>query len=89
MRNYLQLYLNMNVFDLLSAPTREIAEHLYVQDVMSPLLGSNHVDAGGMFVLYHYNLQKLLLYLLLTMMFVDGKDSTFPIPCIVLPFLLQ
>ncbi|KAI3788741.1 hypothetical protein L2E82_01514 [Cichorium intybus] len=32
--------------DLLSAPTREIAEHLYVQHVMSPLLGSNHVDAG-------------------------------------------
>ncbi|XP_071704263.1 inositol-pentakisphosphate 2-kinase-like [Rutidosis leptorrhynchoides] len=32
--------------ELLSAPTREIAEHLYVQNVMSPLLGSNHVDAG-------------------------------------------
>ncbi|XP_023741555.1 inositol-pentakisphosphate 2-kinase isoform X1 [Lactuca sativa] len=32
--------------DLLSAPTREIAEHLYVQHVMSPRLGSNHVDAG-------------------------------------------
>ncbi|XP_076893121.1 inositol-pentakisphosphate 2-kinase-like [Bidens hawaiensis] len=32
--------------DLLSAPTREIAEHLYVQHVMRPLLGSNHVDAG-------------------------------------------
>ncbi|KAI3504417.1 hypothetical protein L1887_25878 [Cichorium endivia] len=31
--------------DLLSAPTREIAEHIYVQHVMSPLLGSNHVDA--------------------------------------------
>lgn len=32
--------------DLLSAPTREIAKHLYVQYVMCPLLGSNHVDAG-------------------------------------------
>nr|XP_043607382.1 inositol-pentakisphosphate 2-kinase-like [Erigeron canadensis]XP_043607383.1 inositol-pentakisphosphate 2-kinase-like [Erigeron canadensis]XP_043607384.1 inositol-pentakisphosphate 2-kinase-like [Erigeron canadensis]XP_043607385.1 inositol-pentakisphosphate 2-kinase-like [Erigeron canadensis] len=32
--------------DLLAAPTREIAEHLYVQDIMSPLLGSDHVDAG-------------------------------------------
>ncbi|KAI7751745.1 hypothetical protein M8C21_015694 [Ambrosia artemisiifolia] len=32
--------------DLLSAPTREIAEHLYVQHVMRPLLGSDHVDAG-------------------------------------------
>ncbi|KAD4385551.1 hypothetical protein E3N88_25720 [Mikania micrantha] len=32
--------------DLLSAPTREIAEHLYVQHVMRPLLGSSHVDSG-------------------------------------------
>lgn len=32
--------------DLLLAPTREIAEQLYVQHVMSPLLGSEHVDAG-------------------------------------------
>ncbi|KAL2504063.1 Inositol-pentakisphosphate 2-kinase family protein [Abeliophyllum distichum] len=31
---------------LISAPTREIAEHLYVQQVMCPLLGSKHVDAG-------------------------------------------
>ncbi|KAI3526787.1 hypothetical protein L1887_06050 [Cichorium endivia] len=31
--------------DLLSAPTREIADHIYVQHVKSPLLGSNHVDA--------------------------------------------
>ncbi|KAA8537591.1 hypothetical protein F0562_027199 [Nyssa sinensis] len=32
--------------DLVSAPTREIAEQLYVQHVMSPLLGSEYVDAG-------------------------------------------
>ncbi|XP_027149687.1 inositol-pentakisphosphate 2-kinase-like [Coffea eugenioides] len=32
--------------DLTSAPTREIAEQLYVQHVMRPLLGSEHVDAG-------------------------------------------
>ncbi|CAK9176392.1 unnamed protein product [Ilex paraguariensis] len=32
--------------NLVSAPTREIAEQLYVQHVMSPLLGSEHVDAG-------------------------------------------
>ncbi|KAJ9567159.1 LOW QUALITY PROTEIN: hypothetical protein OSB04_003125, partial [Centaurea solstitialis] len=32
--------------DLLSAQTREIAEHLYVQHVVKPLLGSGHVDAG-------------------------------------------
>lgn len=32
--------------DLVLAPTREIAEHLYVQNVMCPLLGSDHVDSG-------------------------------------------
>ncbi|KAI3464923.1 hypothetical protein Pfo_021586 [Paulownia fortunei] len=31
---------------IVSAPTREIAEQLYVQKVMCPLLGSEHVDAG-------------------------------------------
>ncbi|XP_052201541.1 inositol-pentakisphosphate 2-kinase isoform X3 [Diospyros lotus] len=31
---------------LASAATREIAEHLYVRHVMSPLLGRGHVDAG-------------------------------------------
>lgn len=35
-----------DIDDLLLAPTREIAEQLYVQHVMSPLLGSEHVDAG-------------------------------------------
>ncbi|KAF7137566.1 hypothetical protein RHSIM_Rhsim07G0021400 [Rhododendron simsii] len=33
--------------DLVSAPTREIAEQLYVQHVISPLLGYEHVDAGN------------------------------------------
>ncbi|KAL6995715.1 Inositol-pentakisphosphate 2-kinase [Sarracenia purpurea var. burkii] len=32
--------------DLVSAPTRETAEQLYVQHVISPLLGFEHVDAG-------------------------------------------
>lgn len=32
--------------DLVLAPTREIAEHLYVQHVMCPLLGPDHVDSG-------------------------------------------
>ncbi|WOH00724.1 hypothetical protein DCAR_0520098 [Daucus carota subsp. sativus] len=32
--------------ELASAPSREMAEHLYVKNVMSPLLGSNNVDAG-------------------------------------------
>ncbi|KAG6403204.1 hypothetical protein SASPL_135421 [Salvia splendens] len=31
---------------IVSAPTKEIAEHVYVQKVMCPLLGSEHVDAG-------------------------------------------
>ncbi|KAH6764991.1 Inositol-pentakisphosphate 2-kinase family protein [Perilla frutescens var. hirtella] len=31
---------------IVSAPTKEIAEQLYVQRVMCPLLGSEHVDAG-------------------------------------------
>ncbi|KAL3639134.1 Inositol-pentakisphosphate 2-kinase [Castilleja foliolosa] len=31
---------------IVSAPTREIAEQLYVQKVMCPLLGPDHVDAG-------------------------------------------
>ncbi|THG22627.1 hypothetical protein TEA_015936 [Camellia sinensis var. sinensis] len=32
--------------DLGSAPSREIAEQLYVQHIITPLLGSEHVDAG-------------------------------------------
>lgn len=32
--------------ELISAPSREMAEHLYVKNVMSPLLGSDNVDAG-------------------------------------------
>ncbi|KAL1823367.1 hypothetical protein ACET3Z_010145 [Daucus carota] len=32
--------------DLVLAPTREFAEHLYVQHVMCPLLGTDHVDSG-------------------------------------------
>lgn len=32
--------------ELVSAPTQELAEQLYVQYVISPLLGSEHVDAG-------------------------------------------
>lgn len=31
---------------IVSAPTREIADHVYVQKVICPLLGSEHVDAG-------------------------------------------
>ncbi|XP_051139833.1 inositol-pentakisphosphate 2-kinase-like [Andrographis paniculata] len=31
---------------IVSAPTREIADQLYVQKVICPLLGSEHVDAG-------------------------------------------
>ncbi|XP_057772004.1 inositol-pentakisphosphate 2-kinase-like isoform X2 [Salvia miltiorrhiza] len=31
---------------IVSAPTKEIAEQLYVQKVMCPLLGSEHVDSG-------------------------------------------
>ncbi|KAK6115318.1 hypothetical protein DH2020_007587 [Rehmannia glutinosa] len=31
---------------IVSAPTREIAEQLYVKNVMCPLLGPEHVDAG-------------------------------------------
>ncbi|XP_042046753.1 inositol-pentakisphosphate 2-kinase-like isoform X2 [Salvia splendens] len=31
---------------MVSAPTKEIVEHAYVQKVMCPLLGSEHVDSG-------------------------------------------
>ncbi|KZV16053.1 inositol-pentakisphosphate 2-kinase-like [Dorcoceras hygrometricum] len=34
------------VTGIASAPTREIVEQLYVQQIMCPLLGSEHVDAG-------------------------------------------
>ncbi|KAH7862943.1 hypothetical protein Vadar_011357 [Vaccinium darrowii] len=37
--------------DLVSAPTREIAEQLFVQHIISPLLGSKHVDAGSRVIL--------------------------------------
>lgn len=32
--------------ELISAPSREMAEHLYIKNVLSPLLGSDNVDAG-------------------------------------------
>lgn len=32
--------------DLILSPNREIAAQLYLERVMSPLLGSKHVDAG-------------------------------------------
>ncbi|KAK6784370.1 hypothetical protein RDI58_017825 [Solanum bulbocastanum] len=32
--------------EIVSAPTREIAQHYFVQHVMCPLLGSRHVDGG-------------------------------------------
>ncbi|XP_057965131.1 inositol-pentakisphosphate 2-kinase-like [Malania oleifera] len=32
--------------DIVSSPTKDIAGQLYVQNVMSPLLGSKHVDSG-------------------------------------------
>ncbi|CAH9077839.1 unnamed protein product [Cuscuta europaea] len=35
-----------DVKELVSAPTREIAGHFFVQHVMRPLLGAKHVDAG-------------------------------------------
>lgn len=42
----LECLLWKEVADLISAPTREIAEQLYVKHIMCPLLGSEHVDAG-------------------------------------------
>ncbi|XP_031129608.1 inositol-pentakisphosphate 2-kinase-like [Ipomoea triloba] len=41
-----EIILWKDVKELASAPTREIAEHFFVQHVMCPLLGSEHVDAG-------------------------------------------
>lgn len=41
------------VEELLSASTKDIANHLYAQLVMSPLLGSQHVDAGVQLVSAH------------------------------------
>ncbi|KAJ6684876.1 INOSITOL POLYPHOSPHATE KINASE 1 [Salix purpurea] len=35
-----------DVEELVASPTKEIAEQIYTQLVMSPLLGSKHVDAG-------------------------------------------
>ncbi|KAL8148582.1 inositol-pentakisphosphate 2-kinase-like isoform X1 [Apium graveolens] len=32
--------------ELISAPSREMAEHLYVKNVMRPLLGSDYVESG-------------------------------------------
>ncbi|XP_019152349.1 PREDICTED: inositol-pentakisphosphate 2-kinase-like isoform X1 [Ipomoea nil] len=41
-----EIHLWKDVKDLVSAPTREIAEHFFVQQVMCPFLGPEHVDAG-------------------------------------------
>ncbi|MBN8157036.1 hypothetical protein J0J30_23865 [Vibrio vulnificus] len=35
--------------EMISSPSKEIAEQLYVQHVMAPLLGPKHVDAGVSF----------------------------------------
>lgn len=35
-----------DIGDIVSSPNKEIAAQLYVQRVMSPLLGPKHVDAG-------------------------------------------
>ena len=35
-----------DVQELVASPTKEIAEQIYTQLVMSPLLGPKHVDAG-------------------------------------------
>lgn len=41
-----------DIGDIVSSPNKEIAAQLYVQRVMSPLLGPKHVDAGvGLFSL--------------------------------------
>ncbi|KAJ9674773.1 hypothetical protein PVL29_023980 [Vitis rotundifolia] len=32
--------------DILSSPSKEIAQQMFVQNVMAPLLGSQHIDAG-------------------------------------------
>lgn len=40
--------------ELTSAPSREMAEHLYVKNVLSPLLGTDNVDAGVCVVLASY-----------------------------------
>ena len=32
--------------DILSSPLKEIAQQMFVQSVMAPLLGSQHIDAG-------------------------------------------
>ncbi|XP_019174826.1 PREDICTED: inositol-pentakisphosphate 2-kinase-like [Ipomoea nil] len=41
-----ECHLWRNVNELVSAPSREIADHIFVQLVMCPLLGSRYVDAG-------------------------------------------
>lgn len=32
--------------DILSSPSKEIAQQMFVQNVMTPRLGSQHIDAG-------------------------------------------
>ena len=32
--------------DILSSPSKEIAQQMFVQNVMAPRLGSQHIDAG-------------------------------------------
>ncbi|GAA0183646.1 kinase [Lithospermum erythrorhizon] len=44
--NTLECILWRDSQDLVLAPTREVAEQLYVKHVMCPLLGPEHVDAG-------------------------------------------
>ena len=52
---------------IVSAPTKEIAEHVYVQKVMCPLLGSEHVDAG-----VRYSSRKFW-----------SENCPFPLSCII------
>lgn len=55
--------------ELVSAPSREIADHIFVRLVMCPLLGSRYVDAGvclpiqkdGMCSLYFYSLHIIIM----------------------------
>lgn len=44
-----ECHLWKNVNELVSAPSKEIADHIFVQRVMCPLLGSKYVDAGVCF----------------------------------------
>ena len=46
-----------NVEELVTSPTKEIAEQIYTQLVMSPLLGSKHVDAGVCFCDIYFHIE--------------------------------